>query len=221
MAAKFLCCLPLRLGVLVIAFIQFLITGATAAAVWWSLLDANNEPQLTQKLKTGIILIGVVYTVSALVCLTGFIGALARKLGAIRTYLFVLYLTLILQIAVTVFSLISFYNLRHATGPDCLIQSNGSTYDICEEAVKIPQGAVIASAIIPIVIQMYACYIVSAYKNRLLQQKRDKDVVLTVNPVYAPVPGSEHAFPVPHANLPYVYGNGPHAFGNQGGVHHV
>ncbi|KNZ73975.1 hypothetical protein J132_08912 [Termitomyces sp. J132] len=204
MAAKFLCCLPLRLGVLVIAFIQFLITGATAAAVWWSLLDANNEPQLTQKLKTGIILIGVVYTVSALVCLTGFIGALARKLGAIRTYLFVLYLTLILQIAVTVFSLISFYNLRHAT-----------------EAVKIPQGAVIASAIIPIVIQMYACYIVSAYKNRLLQQKRDKDVVLTVNPVYAPVPGSEHAFPVPHANLPYVYGNGPHAFGNQGGVHHV
>ncbi|KAG5729967.1 hypothetical protein E4T56_gene5641, partial [Termitomyces sp. T112] len=66
MAAKFLCCLPLRLGVLVIAFIQFLITGATAAAVWWSLLDANNEPQLTQKLKTGIILIGVVYTVSAL-----------------------------------------------------------------------------------------------------------------------------------------------------------
>ncbi|KAG6889116.1 hypothetical protein C0995_003685 [Termitomyces sp. Mi166 len=97
MAAKFLCCLPLRLGVLVIAFIQFIITGATAAAVWWSLSLAKN-----------------------------------------------------------------------------------------------------------------------AYKKRLIEQKQSKAMALKVNPVYAPVPGSEHAFSAPHANVPYAYGNGPHAFGNQG-----
>jgi len=37
MGAKFLCCLPLRLGVLVISLIQFLICGGVAGLLWWAL----------------------------------------------------------------------------------------------------------------------------------------------------------------------------------------
>ena len=36
MAAKFLCCLPLRLGVLIISFVQFLFAGAIAGLLWFS-----------------------------------------------------------------------------------------------------------------------------------------------------------------------------------------
>ena len=37
MAAKFLCCLPLRLGVIVISFIQILVCGGYAGLLWWAL----------------------------------------------------------------------------------------------------------------------------------------------------------------------------------------
>ncbi|KAG6920018.1 hypothetical protein DXG01_010086 [Tephrocybe rancida] len=154
MGAKFLCCLPLRLGVLVIAFIQFVITGGAAGLVWWLLAAASNESQLTQKLKASIYLIGAVYTASALISLVGFIGALAKKLGAIRTYLFVLYVTLFVQIAITVYSLVSYYRLRNETGTDCTVTSNGNSVNLCEEYAKIPQAAVIVTTIVPILIQM-------------------------------------------------------------------
>jgi hypothetical protein len=43
MAAKFLCCLPLRLGVIVISFIQFLLCGGFAGLQWWALWYANEN----------------------------------------------------------------------------------------------------------------------------------------------------------------------------------
>ncbi|KAF8070425.1 hypothetical protein FPV67DRAFT_1019335 [Lyophyllum atratum] len=228
MGAKFLCCLPLRLGVLVIAFIQFAITGAAAGFVWWLLIEKNNEMQLTQKLKASILLIGAVYTASALISLTGFIGALAKKLGAIKTYLFVLYATLAFQIAVTIFTLINYYRLRATSGSDCIVTSGGTTVNLCEEYAKVPQAAIIIAVIVPILIQAYACYIVAAYKNRLIKQKLDRSSVAmkaSVNPSYTSIPVTDQSLPPSYSNPAYPYASGPHAFGdkdhNHNGSNHV
>ncbi|KAF5386267.1 hypothetical protein D9615_002302 [Tricholomella constricta] len=228
MGAKFLCCLPLRLGVLVIAFIQFIITGAAAGLVWWLLIEKHNESQLTKKLKASIVLIGVVYTGSALVSLTGLIGALAKKLGAIKTYLFVLYATLGFQVAVTVFTLINYYRLRGTSGPDCNVTSGDTTVNLCEEYVKVPQGAIIVSVIVPILIQAYACYIVAAYKNRLIKQRQDRSSVAMktpVNPAYTSVPATDQSLPPSYSNTAYPYASAPNAFGakefNHNGGHQV
>jgi len=35
--ARFLCCLPLRFGVFVISFLQFLVCGGLAGFFWWAL----------------------------------------------------------------------------------------------------------------------------------------------------------------------------------------
>lgn len=47
MAPKFCCCLPLRLGTLIISFIQFLLCGAAAGGFWF-LLWAAKERGLRQ-----------------------------------------------------------------------------------------------------------------------------------------------------------------------------
>jgi len=43
MAAKFLCCLPLRLGVIVISFLEFLLCGGSAGFLWWAVWYANKN----------------------------------------------------------------------------------------------------------------------------------------------------------------------------------
>jgi len=43
MAAKFLCCLPLRLGVIVISFLEFLLCGGSAGLLWWAVWYANKN----------------------------------------------------------------------------------------------------------------------------------------------------------------------------------
>lgn len=44
MSPKFLCCLPVRLGVFLISFFQFLVSGGLAAFLWWALWsDSEND----------------------------------------------------------------------------------------------------------------------------------------------------------------------------------
>ena len=50
MGAKFLCCLPLRLGVLVISLIQFLVCGGVAGLLWWALCSNQNNDGNAQNL---------------------------------------------------------------------------------------------------------------------------------------------------------------------------
>jgi len=155
---------------------------------------------------------------SALISLTGFIGALAKKVGAIKTYLFVLYATLGFQIAVTVFTLVNYYRLRGTSSLDCTVTSGGTTVNLCEEYTKFPQGAVIVTVIVPILIQAYACYVVAAYKNRLIKQKLDRSSVAMKASV-------NQGFPPSYSNTAYPYASGPNAFGhkdyNHNGSNHV
>jgi len=73
MGAKFLCCLPLRLGVLVISVIQFLICGGVAGLLWWALCNQKNDVSVVVgNMKTTVIIVGVIYTIAALVGLLGF-----------------------------------------------------------------------------------------------------------------------------------------------------
>lgn len=45
MAAKFLCCLPLRLGVLLFTLFQFLVCGAAGAFFWWAYYVLRNHKE--------------------------------------------------------------------------------------------------------------------------------------------------------------------------------
>ncbi|CAA7261656.1 unnamed protein product [Cyclocybe aegerita] len=225
MAAKFLCCLPLRLGVVVISFLQFLFSGAAAGLLWWALWynHENDLAAITQSMKTTVIIVAVIYTVAALVGLLGFLGALLRKNAFVKTFYVLLCAVFGFQIGSSIWYLVTFYRNRGQSLEDCL---NGTTdanliaYCQSMDAYKrVPQGVLIASAIVPILIQGYACYVVHQYSNRLTQQRAEQARAAQVfvppsGPAYQPVMRNEETYPLTN-QITYPYADNTHSFGHQ------
>ncbi|TFK44438.1 hypothetical protein BDQ12DRAFT_661196 [Crucibulum laeve] len=201
MAAKFLCCLPLRFGVLLISFLQFLASGATAGLVWWLLWYTNEHSvsEITQSMKISIIITGSVSTLGALIGLFGFLGAILRKSGLVLTFLFVLYLVLGLQIAGTIYFLITFYKTRGQSLEECVnVSISRSGISVCnalEEYKKISQGGMIVSLIVPILVQI------------LFKAPSQTEV-------YQPVKPTDDSFPaLTQPNTKYPYADASNSFG--------
>jgi len=227
MAAKFLCCLPLRLGVLVISFLQFLLSGASAGILWWALWSANENSNdfatITQSMKTTVIIVASIYTAAALVSLLGLLGALFRKHGFVKTFYLLLCSILSLQVGGGIWYLVTFYRTRGQTLEECLngtTDSNRIAYcDTLEAYKRLPQGALIVSVIVPIILQAYACYIVYHYSRRLGSQKIEnlrssQAFVPPTGPVYQPVKPTDETYPLTQPTSHYPYADAPNSFGH-------
>jgi len=228
MAAKFLCCLPLRLGVIIISFFQFLFCGALAGLLWWALWFAHDHKSdfatVTQSMKTTVIIVASIYTAATLVGFLGFLGAICKKNGFVKTFYILLCAVFGFQVGSSVWYLITFYHTRHQTLSQCI---NGSTdsdkiaYCTSLDAYKrVPQGAMLASVIIPILIQAYACYIVYQYSKRLEYQRAEK-LRASRNfsssgsgPVYQPIKPHDESFPLSQPISQYPYADAPNSFGH-------
>jgi len=229
MAPKFCCCLPLRLGTLIISFIQFLLCGAAAGGFWF-LLWAANERGLLESLENSarisLIVAGVIYTLAALIGLFGFFGSIFKKNGLVRTYLALLYLTLILEIASGVFSLVMFYRFRDGKRPDCVkkvpVNNGVATVDYCaalDNFANLPVWSVWVSSLVPILIVAYACYVVHNYTRRLAKQRADREIIATrsfaTGSEYTAVKPEEEAHPLTQPpTYSYPYSDAPHSFGH-------
>ncbi|KAF8160845.1 hypothetical protein B0H34DRAFT_795703 [Crassisporium funariophilum] len=237
MTAKFLCCLSLRFGVIVISFIQFLFCGGFAGLLWWALWygHKNNLAAVTQQMKTTVIIVASIYTAAALVGLLGFLGAILKKNGFVKTFYILLCTVFGLQVGSSIWYLVTFYRVRGQTVEQCI----GGSKDVDKIALcqsmdayrRVPQGALIASVIVPLLIQAYACYIVYKYSQRLSQQKADMKRssagFVTTGPIYQPVqPHDSEAYPLTQPNVTYPYADAPNSFGHSkqpsyGGGHDV
>ncbi|KAI0249240.1 hypothetical protein BJV78DRAFT_1276240 [Lactifluus subvellereus] len=166
-ARHFLCCLPLRLGALLISVFQCATSGLIAAASWYALSSMRGH--LPGKLKTLIIANGVYHTVLALAAFVGFIGTLGRKARLLSTYSFYLSWSIGVQIIVDAAYLWAFFS----TSRETLIQRciDGSTdkevQDICNHSFDTGRWTLVASIAIGLLIQIWAAYIVSSYAQKL------------------------------------------------------
>lgn len=223
MGAKFLCCLPLRLGVLVISVIQFLICGGVAGLLWWALCfnHKNDLSVVVGNMKTTVIIVGVIYTVAALVGLLGFLGAIFKKNGFVKSFFVLLATVFGFQVGSSIWYLITFYRTRGQPVEKCI---NGSTdtekIAACQALAaysRVPQGAMIASVIVPIIVQGYACYVVYQYSKRLTKQRLDKERLSTAfnssGATYQPVKSTEDSYPLTHGKT-YPYADAPNSFGS-------
>ncbi|KAF9524012.1 hypothetical protein CPB83DRAFT_774598 [Crepidotus variabilis] len=228
MSAKFLCCLPLRLGVLIISFLQFLLFGGLAGLTWYALwYDHKSDlSQLTKSMQKTAIAVGVIYTVASLLGLLGFLGAIFRKNGFVKSFYILLCIVFGFEIGSSIMYLVTFYRTRNQTFDDCV---GGSTdvnkISYCRSLDiyrKIPQGYMIASIIIPILIHAYAIYVVYQYSKRLAHQKAEK-TRLSSHAAYQPVAHQDDSFAMNqpyNAAYPYAAG-GAHSFGHTHGDNKV
>ncbi|KAJ7479636.1 hypothetical protein FB451DRAFT_1448731 [Mycena latifolia] len=222
MGAKYLCCLPLRLGVLVISFLQFLVSAFTAVILGAALVldahDKDGSPRipLGTKIITIITMVGHIFV--ALICLVGFIGGIRKKESYVGAFSILLRYSLIVHVTTAVANLILYVVDRNDFRDKCIGDSTDQkVIDACDKATKLPLWAVIVSMTIPILFQAYGVYIVSAYEKSLYKEEALHKMHLrresfSRGPVYVPV--GEEARPLTNApQLDYPYADKSHSFG--------
>jgi hypothetical protein len=193
---------------------------------------------MPQYFRITLIVAGAIYTIASLVGLLGFLGAIFKKNGFVKTYFTLLCTVFLLQIASSIWYLVTFYKARGESGDDCLKNDNSpervAFCNALEQLKKVPQGWAIAGAIVPVVIM--ACkllshssetemethdradcvYVVHHYIKRLNQQKLEKEQRYHKSaPSYTPGKGGnkEETHPLTQPTVTYPYSDSVNAFG--------
>jgi len=105
---KFLCCLPLRLGVFLLPLISFLLGGVFSAFGWINVVSLKSQPQ---DLNTTIVfwVTAGLYTSLGFFAIFGFLGALFKNRGLVMTFQVFLYAHLVAQLVGTAFTGITLF----------------------------------------------------------------------------------------------------------------
>ncbi|KAJ7188596.1 hypothetical protein C8R46DRAFT_1243502 [Mycena filopes] len=179
MGAKYLCCLPLRLGVFINSLFQFLASGIVAAFFIFVLvlnaedkLKLNDQPfELAPRFRNISIGFAVVTGLIALISFTGFIGAIRKKESYVGVYLNLLRLFLLLHITIVVAFFILFFADKKEFKKLCLNNTTDQhNIDNCDKVLKASVPAVLISGLVPLLFQTYGVYIVGAYVQKLRRQ---------------------------------------------------
>ncbi|KAJ6593584.1 hypothetical protein B0H19DRAFT_1246331 [Mycena capillaripes] len=226
MSAKYLCCLPLRLGVLLIAFFQFLASAAVSGLLVFFLVKLDSQGRLvihkddvdyiyqfSSRVRTIAIVLAAVYGLVALISLTGFIGAIRKKESYVGIFSHLQKVALALQLVLLITCIVFFFVDKDKFRNICI---GGSTdqnrIDACDAPGK-HVWAFIVPTIIPILSQAYGVYIISAYVRKLHNEKFLRQESFGFKgPGYVPV--HEEMHPLTHQPA-YPYADNSHSFGAQ------
>ncbi|TFK23676.1 hypothetical protein FA15DRAFT_620457 [Coprinopsis marcescibilis] len=223
MGAKFLFCLPLRLGVSIFTMGQFLVAGAIAGLAWFITFGPRNTLEwelLVATLRTGLIIFASIFSFISFVGLLGFFGAMFKKTALVSIYVVVLWFSYFIQLAGGIWFIVQFFKLRNLGALDRCddeIRKNGITFgdltvdlnDVCDALEKLNKAfhpAVIIGVFVAInIILLYVIYIGHAFIGRLKDKKYEKVYGGgTAIPSYAPVKQAENIPLTVQGSYPYT-----------------
>lgn len=155
---KFLCCLPVRIGVFVLSFFQLLGYGAAAALFWYAIFSkgtwsftnlechcpSSNGPRLSdvhfdKAQKIAVIIFAAYSSILALLSFCGFIGSIFRSRSLVAPYSTSLFFLFGVSVALTVFWAITWFRMSKDSFIDQCINgsTDQSTIDACHHVNEI------------------------------------------------------------------------------------
>ncbi|KII92578.1 hypothetical protein PLICRDRAFT_37348 [Plicaturopsis crispa FD-325 SS-3] len=166
----FCCCLPVRLGVVLMSLFTILLAGAGSILFWFETGDSN----LTEQYRAIFILAGVVESLLFLVSILGFAGAIARKQLFVHIYAIFLYFHLLVNVGVLGYVA---WMINHAAHNDILAAcqkgvKDAGAQDQCSDLIQIVQGVFAGVAGLSILIELYGAFIATRYFRLLRNEKR-------------------------------------------------
>jgi len=215
--AHFCCCLPVRLGALLISFGQVACSLAVAAGLWYVLLEKPEYFGGSQPLKIAAIVMAVIQSINTLVSFFAFWGTVANKLSLltpfIRIYTWELGVNVVFSVLYVV---LIFTRSRESIAKSCTAGStNQDVIDACESQANVNKTATVVSLVVSLLFQAYFLWIVSQYADQL-REKESRSRAMDMNAPafkYTPVGRqSEDAFTAPPVHYPYA--DGKNAFGH-------
>ncbi|KAJ6497763.1 hypothetical protein C8R45DRAFT_138890 [Mycena sanguinolenta] len=204
MGAKYLCCLPLRLGVLVISFLQFILSlgvaGLLAAALIVDARDKDdNSNRIAPRTKIVMIVLSVIYAFVALISLTGFIGAIRKKESYVGAFLRLIQVFLAIQVAAMIAYFILYFTDKDEFKRICIGDSTDQdVINTCNSTANLDLWVVVVSSVLPVLFSAYGVYVVAAYARKLREQD-----AFVFNPGYVRV--GEESHPLTHQPPVYPY----------------
>ncbi|KAF8197979.1 hypothetical protein BJ912DRAFT_952706 [Pholiota molesta] len=164
----FCCCIPVRAGVIVLALLG-LVGGSIIAAA--SIVNIHRD----ESSKLASVLQIIIYLLLALVSIFGLIGAIARRIGFVRSYLAMLIVHLLFSTAMGIFAI----NRNFKDAPKYIAECSKGTdptdesiLATCKNGATILKSLMIGTFIIAWLLETWACFIVVNYSKQLVEEER-------------------------------------------------
>jgi hypothetical protein len=164
----FLCCIPVRVGVVFLALVGAL--GGLAMTAF-AIIQIKHSPGTTGN-KVALVVQIVIYILLAIVSVFGLIGAISRKRSFVRSYLWMVFVHLLLSIGLGIYAIV--HNFKDAPKyiDECASGSDDpSVLKSCQDGSKLFKGIMIAVFIFVWLLEIWACSIVNSYSNQLREEE--------------------------------------------------
>ncbi|KLO13639.1 hypothetical protein SCHPADRAFT_873754 [Schizopora paradoxa] len=215
---KFLCCLPVRICVFLLSFLEFLSAGIIAGLLWFAVLSKDHHFDGRQK--TAAIILASLMTILFIVCLCGFIGSVIRSRSLVSLYSSTLAWLLGFSLGTGIFYIVEMFSLSKAEFTQ-KCEDGTTDQDAINACQHVNETRFIVTGwlIFQWLIHLYVCIVVNRYVKQLEEEDSVKyhlkDLSSGVNPVYqrAGNRDSLDALATPKA-APYAYSDANHSFGS-------
>ncbi|KAK0477964.1 hypothetical protein IW261DRAFT_1565767 [Armillaria novae-zelandiae] len=181
----FLCCLPLRLGVLIIAALTLAGSTLVAIGAWINVHNIINKTlELSKSGEISMYIVAGVYTLVAIVSLLGLVGALTARPGLVSTFNSLQIGTFIISLAIGAYSLYLLFSDNFDIS-DCVNSVDASAdtaQQVCNAALKVSKAAVVVIYAITWLVQFYGLFIVRSYVRELEEKRFATYKYVTVEP---------------------------------------
>ncbi|KAK0486412.1 hypothetical protein IW261DRAFT_1455376 [Armillaria novae-zelandiae] len=183
----FLCCLPLRLGVVIIAALTLLGGILVAIGGWINVKDIlNHSLVLSRSHETMVWVTAGLYTLIVLISLFGLIGALTARVKLVAAFNGMQIGSFIASLVLGVIALIQLYSNKYdnQASADCKdsLEVDVNAEDVasvCHTALNVSKVAITAIYAVIWLIQFYGVFIVHSYVQEL-REKRYPSIKYTV-----------------------------------------
>jgi len=213
---KFLCCFPVRIGVFLLSFFEFLSAGAVAGLLWFGIV--SKQINVAGKEKIAAIVVAIVMSILFIVCLCGFLGSVIRSRRLVSIYSKALKWLLAFSIGAGIGYIILMFTMSKSKFIE-ICENGSSDQSIKDECQNVNQIRYIAIGWIVFnwIIHLYMCIIVSRYVRQLEEEDSEKYRLKSMNSnaVYqraANRDSMEHL--VYPRTAQYPYADGKHSFGS-------
>ncbi|TFK44764.1 hypothetical protein BDQ12DRAFT_673536 [Crucibulum laeve] len=169
--STFCCCLPVRVGVIIMTILGMFFAGILSIVLWF---EVSSTIDMTSGERAGFVIAGLVETFLFAASIFGFVGTVVRKQLFVQTYAYIIYFHFILNVGVAIFLLYEVTRFSStATNKACHDTiKDPQAQEQCTNLLNIATGVYWALTTFVLVAEMYGAIIVTRYVNRLKGQKR-------------------------------------------------
>ncbi|ETW80729.1 hypothetical protein HETIRDRAFT_101844 [Heterobasidion irregulare TC 32-1] len=168
---RFCCCLPVRVGVIVMSLANLLVSGLLSVICWWE-VAANRTLDAGER--GAFVGAGLVETLLALLSILGFVGAVVRKQSFVTAYCYALYAHFLVNLAVASYFLYVILHAEHAAATracEDAIEDAGAQGQ-CLGLLRFAAGIYGGLAGGLLALELYGAFMATRYVHQVKHEKR-------------------------------------------------